>query len=992
MGNAHRDRRVGFYPELTWSLRGIAGIILMAAPAFCQVNAVEDMLVLAEAGRALAPIVVRPDDQVAQFAARELKSYLDRITGAEFAIVSEADAAPRIFVGDCPEAKAAGLDVSTLARDGFFRAVNGSDLFLLGRDHPGRWVLALHDKKEHATLFAVYDFLEKVCGVRWLKAGPFGEAVPETTVLAVRRDTVKDEPAFVDRSLCQFGLHYYDYPDADKHAAEDEKDRTLWGLRRRYETVSFAEGCHSTHYLKFRERFGDEHPDWFALKKNGERAIDTPRGSYLCFSHPGAIDALSKDARAYLTGQPPASRGLKTWNKCGYGDEFMVDPHDSYIYCQCTDCLRVFNSDPGQDYSEVIFGAVAKVAEAVRDLKGKYVTTLAYGPKRQPPKTVVLPANVRVRLCVRGPIHHVLPASREEQMQLIKAWSERLEGDLVLWLYNNAARPGGKVPGAAETEPHAIAEFLRAARPYIKGAFFENESTVHTFRFLDEYVILKLLWDPDQNVDELLGDFFDSFFGPAAAPMARLYTRLEELWTRVFTLYGGERPQYAGRIDMWEKVYTTAELETLSALVAEAAELATGDEAASWRVGLIRDDLIGRLKANRADFEETLGVAKQTQVLCRRSAVEAGADGLLPAAAWEHVRHERLGTAAWRSRYVEDIGLTVLTHFKVLWTPRAFHTLIDIEEPDMANSATFPEREADDPNLWKDSTVEFFLTLYDQRIMSPATYQLLVNDRGVVSDQTVQLGKQDWGWDSEATVKVERSEDGWAARVAVPFASVGVVDPLKIGPIAFNVVRHRARRKVEPELFSWSQAGWADPSRHGQLTFQPETPTALPPNLLDGGAMDAPVDGTSSRPEGWLVPTASVAHVALDGRTRWDGRSAVRFQREEVGTVALLQYMQGLKPSTRYRFRCKVKTEKVVPGEGGTYPRLNGVYANMYVPGANMHVPQKAITGTTDWRNIEFEVKTAAEFGEKPVFYVRLYLYQAQGTVWFDEAEVREVR
>ena len=975
--------------------RSVLACALWTLPFVAERSGAQELgtLALARDGKALAPIVVRDSKGVAGFAAQELKTYLDRVTGTEFAIVKAATAGPRIFVGDCPEARAAGLDVDALARDGFYRAVKGDDLFLLGRDHGERWRVYLHDKKEHATLFAVYDLLEDVCGVRWFKAGPFGEVVPRKPTLSVKREVVQDEPVFVDRSLCQFGLHGYKYPDADKHETAGTKDRSLWGLRNRYETVLFAEGCHSTYYLKYEERFAEKHPDWFALKKNGDRAIKTPRGSYLCYSHPGTVDALIKDARAYLTGQPPASRGLKTWNKCGYGNEFMVDPHDSYIDCQCERCLELHNADPEQAYSEVIFATVAKVAEAVKDLKGKYVSTLAYGPKREPPKTVVLPENVRVRLCVRGPIHHVLPGSSAEQMQLIEAWSKRLKGDLVLWLYNNAGRPGGRVPGAAEVEPHAIAEFVRAARPYIKGAFFENESTAHTFRFLDEYVILKLMWDPDQDVDALLDDFFVNFFGAAAPQMERVYIRLAELWRRVFTIYGGDRPRYAGRIDMWEKIYTKEELAALAALADEAAELVRNNEALAWRVAMIRDNLIGQLQRNRADFERTLGVAKQTRTTCSRAHVVPAADGLLPLDAWEQAPHERLGDAPWRSKHAVDHGLTVLTHFKVLWTPDAFHLLIDAAEPDFANSATFAEREPDDRNLWKDSTVEVMITLHDERIMSQAKYQLLINDRGVLADMTVQLGKQDWGWDSGAKIVNERHDTGWRARVAIPFEALGIKDPVKLGPVAFNVVRHRARKGMEPELFSWSQAGWGDPSRHGRLTFSPEPSTPLPPNQLAGGGMDCSVKDRPYAPEGWLVPTASVPHVSIDAHERWDGAGAVKLELAEAGTVGLLQYMKGLKPDTRYRFRCKVRTANVVAQQqAGKWPRLNGVYANLFVPGANLHIPRQAMRGTTDWRNIEFEARTDKEFGEKPVFYVRLYLRNATGTAWFDDVEAREVR
>ena len=96
----------------------------------------QEPMLLARDGRALATIVAPNDSSVPGAAARELKTYLDRITGGQFAIAASCDTSPRIFVGDCPQAKATGLEVAKLKRDGYFRGVVGGDLYLLGRDAP----------------------------------------------------------------------------------------------------------------------------------------------------------------------------------------------------------------------------------------------------------------------------------------------------------------------------------------------------------------------------------------------------------------------------------------------------------------------------------------------------------------------------------------------------------------------------------------------------------------------------------------------------------------------------------------------------------------------------------------------------------------------------------------------------------------------------------------------------------------------------------------
>ena len=73
-------------------------------------------------------------------------------------------------------------------------------------------------------------------------------------------------------------------------------------------------------------------------------------------------------------------------------------------------------------------------------------------------------------------------------------------------------------------------------------------------------------------------------------------------------------------------------------------------------------------------------------------------------------------------------------------------------------------------------------------------------------------------------------------------------------------------------------------------------------------------------------------------------------------------------------------------------PGHNGAYVNFSAPDFNLFVPDQALTGTSDWRNIEFEGTTAAAFPEGRRPYVRLKIAGCTGTAWFDEASLVEVR
>jgi len=785
--------------------------------------------------------------------------------------------APRIFLGDCERARAKELDVTALKRDGFYRAVIEGDLYILGRDDPeprwhrGGWVEFA--RLQHGTINGVYDLLEDVCGVRWFMAGKLGQVVPRHRVVTVPAGLIKEEPVFMDRRTNQMGIHFYRYPDA-KEICESDAERHLWALRLRWATINPVPSSHSVTHLKFGERFGREHPEWFALRADGTRAIKTGYGEHLCWSHPKVVETFTADAHAYFTVQAPQSRGLDRWY--GHGiDSFMVDPSDSYTKCRCERCRETLRAYPGQDYSEIMFSVVAKVADSVKDLEGKYITTLAYPPKPQAPKSVKLPKNVRIQLAISGSNAAMRPLANESQMKLMKEWNARMEGDLVLWTYPLVSWYESHLIGAVETMSHAISDFLKAARPYISGVFFQNNAITETYRALDTYIMMRLAWDPRQDVDALLEDYFSKFYGPAGDAIQALYARLEEDWKRIMTFYPEPPSAHnrwiagpygtASRVDLGEQVYTEEELARFDAWLQEA-EANTADlpEVAA-RVALLRKRLYETLVRQRSGFQDTLGQA------------------------------------------------------------------------------------------------------------------------------------------SVAKVRVERTSAGWTVEMALALERLGISDPTAAKQFGLNVVRHRAIKEQESEFYGWSPragpGGWTDPTLFGSIRFVNKKPRRLGKELITNGSFEK--TGTGDQPfAGWTVyhypegqgsvrGAGSTAH--RDEVTRWDGKTSLRCEGGNEAspfyTVSIYHYPRGLKPDTRYRFRCRVKTEDVKVRTSGH----KGVYVNFYVPVVHRFDPNPGLTGSGDWRTIEYTVRTAKEFGDAPKFYFILKFQEATGKAWFDAVSLREI-
>ena len=129
-----------------------------------------------------------------RFAGDELKDHLDRMTGGSFPVVETIPADGRaIVLGDCPQAREAGIDVKSIARDGYAVRTVAETIFIAGPDDAtpkSEIILGVKQpfprtKSRYAmeaelgaatwdfdrgTLYGTYRFLEEL-GVRWFFVG-----------------------------------------------------------------------------------------------------------------------------------------------------------------------------------------------------------------------------------------------------------------------------------------------------------------------------------------------------------------------------------------------------------------------------------------------------------------------------------------------------------------------------------------------------------------------------------------------------------------------------------------------------------------------------------------------------------------------------------------------------------------------------------------------------------------------------------------------------
>jgi hypothetical protein len=610
-------------------------------------TAADETLRLARDSRAEAVIVVRPDaGKVAEFAATELKHFLDLATKADFTITDRIPAAgPAILLGDTAESRQLGMDVSTLKRDGVRLLRRGRFVMLAGRDdkdydiagyanhvdeppHGGRGWRSRVTKPEHGTLFAVYEFLERTVGIRWYYPGELGTSIPASKAITVGALDLTDAPRMVVRYMPGFGdwsipghttWRMTDYTDMGVTRPES----TRWALRCRSSSL-FRPVNHLPLTLRFFYRYRKTNPEYFALKEDGTRDIhwgkNTKNGS-LCYSNPDVIERISADAIAYFSGKPATKLENAPWNARWdanrmQGIYFSLLPGDNYKGCHCETCqARIDKDSPYGEYSSIVWDYARQVAGNVyKEFPDKRLTMLAYSHFRQIPADMKkLPPNLLIGTTA---VHLGNSADNSAMATVfadIRKWSRYTDSPLFLWSYH-IDRP--QYDGIPQPRLWCAGRFYNELRDLnVDGIFLETLVSQGFQAHLDVYLNLRLMWNPALDADTLINEYAQRMYGAAADDVVAFLRIAENKWVNGIVRYDkgryrgaayqdivdipGERwGKEKGASGVWGEVYTSDVIAQLGGLMDSAdAKLKNADELTRKRFKLFRERFCGALRA-----------------------------------------------------------------------------------------------------------------------------------------------------------------------------------------------------------------------------------------------------------------------------------------------------------------------------------------------------------------------------------------------------------
>lgn len=453
-------------------------MLLAFALAALALPSLAAIVTLVDNGVAKAQLILpaRPTEYET-LAAKEITDYVQAISGVKLeTATTSANGMLPVYIGNSFHPVVAGKPPLTGKVEGtLWLKATPQEIYLAGAGE--------------GTLFAAYELLEQF-GVRWFMPGRLGTVVPQakTVTLAVQ-DTVQT-PSFPARHF-QMG-------------------QPEWQRRLRCGGVQFP----AAHGLPVPGNLFKTHPEYFALV-NGKRVPNQ-----ICVSNPEVVKIVSAATRDYFRKNP---------NERVIG----MGPNDGSGFCECENCRALGAGDYDPFSGEMattdayiwLFNQVlANIKDEFPDKKiGFYIYhTYMRPPVKQQPDPRITGALAPITLCrVHGP-NNPLCAEAEYYVWLEKEWGKLIPE---LWdrgYWSNLACPAF---------PFIIVHRLREQIPTAKkaGIFgWRVETFEHWATELPSmYIAGKLMWNADADVDALLDDFAQKFYGPAATPMRRYVTLMD---------------------------------------------------------------------------------------------------------------------------------------------------------------------------------------------------------------------------------------------------------------------------------------------------------------------------------------------------------------------------------------------------------------------------------------------------------------------------------
>lgn len=360
--------------------------------------------------------------------------------------------------------------------DGFSITSIGKNLIIKGGSNRG-------------CVYAVSELLEQFMGIKYYS--PNCIILPKTKNIVLPEINISGSSPNNYRNVNGSFIKDQDYKDF--HRLNDISDM-------------FADKyyVHTFNKLVPWDEYFETHPEYFAFL-NGKRIIDQ-----LCLSNPEVLQIVVEKLKKEMELQPNKT----VWS---------VSQGDNFSYCQCENCMSIIE-DEGSASGPIIH-FVNQVAEQFPE---KIISTLAYQYSRKAPKKIKPLDNVQVMLCTIE-LNRSQPIATDPGsvsfLKDIEEWG-KICNHIYLWDYTvDFAHSYCPFPNLQTLQPNIQLFVKNNVKEHFQQS---NTGTGHEFSELKAYIIAKLLWNPNANVEEIIIEFTDGYYGAAGEWIRKYIYKMQD--------------------------------------------------------------------------------------------------------------------------------------------------------------------------------------------------------------------------------------------------------------------------------------------------------------------------------------------------------------------------------------------------------------------------------------------------------------------------------
>ncbi len=495
--------------------------------------------------------------KVELFAAKEMKKYLKKISGADFEIKKGIpEDSPAIVIAERNHLN----EKKEMTDESVMRFIEDGKLFLVGAD-------------TRATLLCVYDFFHKELGC--IFAQPGIEYIPEKKTIEIEYNYFYYHQPFLNSRYmissgdiklidwCAKAMMSHSALPEQKKTPEFQREREIISekaaeimlkesIEKRGEKF-LSVGLHVFETIMPPSKYFEEHPEYFAydpsIKPDALHRVKDGRNSYgICWTHP----EVKKIFIEYL---------LNFFKKYPFIKRLTFFPNDGQGPCFCPNCRKIEEPWIGKTTKQLqytknyaLFSAdIAKeIAKHFPDVR---LEIGSYDGHTELPDDFdqVLPENIDVIFCIyerkwdrsldnppsdeelRRTLAQTTVSSYEKDAikytiypEFFKKWAKHIKGNMRYYDYLTSTLGSMGMLFPVSRESIRTIRFLKKLGFYGYGSQWFNSKTIWTSYGLSLYVTSAASWDENVKWEDAAFEYCLALYQKAAQPMFEYYKTLED--------------------------------------------------------------------------------------------------------------------------------------------------------------------------------------------------------------------------------------------------------------------------------------------------------------------------------------------------------------------------------------------------------------------------------------------------------------------------------